>query len=254
MNNLPCSSKRVEQLEMLHARQQQQLADIPPNYGCRMMAFADLVRHGCVAHSVYQCLGYSEGKQLGRRSICIPLRYLSGITPHKNLYDPLAQLQIRAADEIHCTSERDGAFETKRCFGPQRMPECESMSGRYPKCQVASSRKADRHYPGQVQSVRRSDFGKKVYGRPGVLEGAWPTAPLFADAPILDVPGGKTCRGERRTQMRMGFQTVSNTPPTPVDAHHHGKRASTLRQSQVAELAGGSAIVQTYVEDRVGSC
>ncbi len=254
MNNLPCSGKRVDQFEMLHSRQQQQLANIPPSYGCRVMVLADFVRHGCVTRPMYQCLGNSQGKQLRRRSTRVSLRYLSRVAPEKNLYDPLAQLQIGTADEIRRTRERDGAFDTKRSFRPQRMPECESVSSSDPKRKMASGRKAHRHYPRQVQSVCGSYFSKKVYSRPNVLEGPWPTASLFADAPILDVPGGKACCGQRCAQMRMGFQTVGNTPPTPVDTDHHGKRAITLRQSQVAELAGKEAVSQTSVEGRVRSC
>lgn len=254
MNNSPGSGKRVDQFEMLHSRQQQQVADIPPRYGCRVMALADFVRHGCVTRPMYQGLGYSKGKQRRRRSARIPPRDLYRIAAKKNLNNPLTQMQIRAADEIHRTSERDGAFETKPCFGPQRMPGCESMSGRHPKRQLASGRKAHCRYPGQIQSIHRSYFGEKVHSRPDILEGPWPTASLFADASILDVPGGKAYCGERRTQMRVGFQAVGGAPPAPVDAHHHGKRAGTLWQPQVAELAGGYAITQTSIKGRVRSC
>lgn len=238
MNNFPCGGKRVEQLEMLHSLQQQEFADIPLSFGCRVMALADFVRHGCVIRPVYQCMRYSEGNQLDRRCTCVSLRHLGGTASEKDLYDPLAQLQIRAADEIHCASERDGAFETKRCASPQRVPECESMSGRYPKRQVTSCRKAHCHYPGEVQSICRSYLIKKVYSRPNVFEGPWPTASFFADASILDVPRGEACCSERCTQMRMRVQAVGNAPPASMDAHYYGKGTGSLRQSQVAELAG----------------
>lgn len=219
-----------------------------------MIAFANLLRHGCVICSVYQRLGYTQREQILRTSSGIPIRDLSRRASEKAFDDSRAEPQIRALDQIYGTCKGYCAFEGQGALGPQRMTRGEARSAGHPKRQVTSSGKADGDHPRQIQSVLWSDRGEKVHGCSDVMKGARPTSALFADASVFDIPGCDTCGGQGCTEVRVRIQPVRGTPPTSVDANDDGELARTSRQPQITKLTGGGrAIAQALVEVRRGA-
>lgn len=252
-NRAPWSRAWIDQLEVLHIRQQYQLADIPALYSLRMVTLADFVWYGRVARAMYQGLGDAKRKQFSGASACIAVRYFGGSPSHEDLYDTLAQPHFSATDEIHRPSKRNGPFEVKRFVGPQWVPTGESMPGRGPERQVPSSGEAYRYYPGQVQTVSGCDCSENVDSRTDVLESTCPTTSCLTNTTVLNIPSCKPRGSERCAQVCVGFQTVSGTPPTSMDTYNNGKRAFSLGQAQLTKLARKIAVLQTFVERRQGA-
>lgn len=244
-HDLPGGCLRINELEMPDAGQDLQLAIVIARARGSAVSLAHFDRNRVVVHAVNQSVRYTKGQQLFWRALPIALGYLRRTAAEKYFNDSLTEAELSTTDEVDGTCERHGPSQLDRGCGTH--PDV-AVPRRRPQRQLTAGRKAHDHNARQIERIARRKLGQEVHRAAYVVHGPRPSASFFTDAAVFDVPSGYSSGRERGAQVRVSLDAVLRPPPPAVNAHDDGERSSPVGHSQIAELAGRRAVVQTSVE------
>jgi hypothetical protein len=95
---------------------------------------------------------------------------------------------------------------------------------------------ADDDYPFKVEGLLSCQDAKVVSCASNVVKRARPATTLIIDTPILNIPGGQSCLGQRCCQSIHDVKIHEGQPTTSVNDDGHRKWPSAGGNPEVTEL------------------